>query len=1339
MSILQSIRAVTQRAVHLLLRVAAGAVIVLALLVGVARLVLPEAVEFKEDIRTAVEVTTGFKVDFEFISAGVSVYGPELRLVKTTISWPDDTEIATVEELAVSLDVVEWLKTRRLLPGRIYIDGTSIDIKVAESGELILQGRPWRDYVRADNRTDLDDIPDMRLQLGDIRFSFRNLQRNGPRIAGVLQSFNAVLEDGIITVAANADPGSEYGKTLDIEATLPLPLLLPDQEVAASINWELRLSADDFRLYKWLDIAEIKELPVVDSEGSAELALRLQGNVPQQMVAELDLEALQLAQPGGEPVLFDELSGRLQWNKLEQGWEAVGENLQIDRLSRRWPESSFRLLYLARPAGSRQQLSATASFLRLEDIQPFLHAIAPDQLRESGFLGAAVGDLQELNLELRLLEGKAESFRFASIFERVGYSSGQQGIELGGFSGRVEADDGGGNLELRTRDGRFGFEKLFRDVLDISSLDGLAIWRSGPEGHRLLADGISLTTPEGGGNASLELSVDTDFANPEVDLTADAHFDDVAAVWRYLPRVIPAKVLSWLDGALIGGQVPHADFRLQGALGEFPYDHDEGLFVIGVDFVDGILNIAPDWPMIENASGRLVFDGVSMYSSDNAFVLSGMALNDIDARMDDMRTGLLKFAGSNDLQVENLLQFLQESPVSDKLGPVFADVEAFGRGRVSLRLDLPIKSLPDWQLEGSLVLNDVEAGLRDIQQKFTNLQGIASIRNTRVSADGVAANLLGQPVIVDVEPVKDESSAYSHRAFVQGRLPLADIQAALNLPQINALAGNVELSAQAMFPGGKGGREPFSLFLRSDLQGLSSELPYPLGKTADELDSLQLEARFPERGTINIFGSLNRGLSWALEVTSEAERWRLGRGTIVRARQIPSLPEEPLLTLSGAIDSADLAAWTGLMAADRRGFAAAGRSAGSLAGWQSMFRRADLQIGELYALGHRFVDVDVAVDFGETAWLIDLAGPWAAGTMVVPYDFDGSTPLMIDMERLLLIEPLANGDETDDSQLDPRTLPAIRGSISDFALGNLRLGALDADIVRVSDGLRSNSLTTVAGSFGTDISYDWLVVDNAQRSRLHLKLRSKDVGDTLSKLGYSPLIEAKQGSVTADLLWEGGPGMGAVYSSTGTIDLFIKDGTVTEVDAGGGRILGLLSITTLPRRLSLDFKDMTEDGLSFDTINGTFRMDFGNAWTCNLGLEGNVADMGIVGRTGIRAEDYDQVAAVRPHVSNLAPVAGAFLAGPTVGVATLLITQLLKKPLSGIGESYYTMSGDWADPEFAKVDQSDLDTRPFSDCERELPQLSTEEIKALEELIVQANKPQVDVDEFAAEEADDSP
>ena len=113
----------------------------------------------------------------------------------------------------------------------------------------------------------------------------------------------------------------------------------------------------------------------------------------------------------------------------------------------------------------------------------------------------------------------------------------------------------------------------------------------------MLADGIALETPDGAANASLELSLDKGFSNPVVDINAEARLDVVEAAPRYLPKVLPPKVLDWLDVALVAGRVESSDIRMQGPLKKFPFADGEGIFKIGVNFVDGALNYAPEWPL----------------------------------------------------------------------------------------------------------------------------------------------------------------------------------------------------------------------------------------------------------------------------------------------------------------------------------------------------------------------------------------------------------------------------------------------------------------------------------------------------------------------------------------------------------------------------------------------------------------------------------------------------------------------------------------------------------------------------------------------------------------------
>ena len=128
---------------------------------------------------------------------------------------------------------------------------------------------------------------------------------------------------------------------------------------------------------------------------------------------------------------------------------------------------------------------------------------------------------------------------------------------------------------------------------------------------------------------------------------------------------------------------------------------------------------------------------------------------------------------------------------------------------------------------------------------------------------------------------------------------------------------------------------------------------------------------------------------------------------------------------------------------------------------------------------------------------------------------------------------------------------------------------------------------------------------------------------------------------------------------------------------GAGRVFGLLSIATLPRRLSLDFSDLTDKGFAFDGIHGDFSLESGDAYTQNLLLKGPAAEIGMVGRTGLARHDYDQTVVVTGSLGQSLPAAGLIAGGPAVGAAMLLFSQIFKEPLKGMARGYYRITGPW--------------------------------------------------------------
>jgi uncharacterized protein YhdP len=102
-------------------------------------------------------------------------------------------------------------------------------------------------------------------------------------------------------------------------------------------------------------------------------------------------------------------------------------------------------------------------------------------------------------------------------------------------------------------------------------------------------------------------------------------------------------------------------------------------------------------------------------------------------------------------------------------------------------------------------------------------------------------------------------------------------------------------------------------------------------------------------------------------------------------------------------------------------------------------------------------------------------------------------------------------------------------------------------------------------------------------------------------------------------------------------------------------------------------------------VRGDFELKNGSAYTENLLLKGPALDIGVVGRTGLGTEDYDQTMVVSGNPSGPLAVAGALAAGPVVGAGVLVLSQLFKGQLQGLTRAYYHVSGPWSSPVVERI------------------------------------------------------
>ncbi len=218
------------------------------------------------------------------------------------------------------------------------------------------------------------------------------------------------------------------------------------------------------------------------------------------------------------------------------------------------------------------------------------------------------------------------------------------------------------------------------------------------------------------------------------------------------------------------------------------------------------------------------------------------------------------------------------------------------------------------------------------------------------------------------------------------------------------------------------------------------------------------------------------------------------------------------------------------------------------------------------------------------------------------------------------------------------------------------------------------------------------------------QLKSQNTKALMEEFGFQGILSSKNLTIDLDLFWPYIPSSDAVFDANGTVKVNIEDGQITAIDPIAGKVLGLLSIAELPKRLVLDFSDIFKKGLSFNRLSGEFQFKQGRAYTCNLAMEGTSVDIVLVGVTDMIGETYDQLAMVRPLLSDALPMGGAVFGGPGVAAAVYLFTKLLRKPLKNIGVSYYSIGGTWDNPTIEKIPAQEIDMTFFNDCQNYLPE-----------------------------------
>ncbi len=220
----------------------------------------------------------------------------------------------------------------------------------------------------------------------------------------------------------------------------------------------------------------------------------------------------------------------------------------------------------------------------------------------------------------------------------------------------------------------------------------------------------------------------------------------------------------------------------------------------------------------------------------------------------------------------------------------------------------------------------------------------------------------------------------------------------------------------------------------------------------------------------------------------------------------------------------------------------------------------------------------------------------------------------------------------------------------------------------------------------------WFVKDN-QSTEIISNIKSDNFGAALKGIGYPNTIRGGKMNASIKSKWPGSLEEFSFASSDAKIKMKIKDGQINELDKGTqaiGQVLGLLSIASIPKRLSLDFSDFFSKGLSFDDLESEIVLNSGTADINKMIIKGSFGEMRLSGESNLVNRTHNQTLIFIPDLSSTSLVTGAVIGGPIGAAASIFYDKLLKEfgvdtnKLAGIE---YSIRGSWDNPEI-KVTQS---------------------------------------------------
>jgi uncharacterized protein (TIGR02099 family) len=1241
-----------------------------AVLVTLVRLTLPDIGGYRDYIESWVSQYMGYPVEIHDINADWEGWTPHLYLSNINLrNKSGTTVISQFQSAHLSFDPIASITHRQLIPKQLIVSGLGLTLSRRQDGSINITGEAspygtneklghselaeWllkqkkisiqNAQVRLiDNKSGRDPVffPNVTL---DLRTYKDRLQIKGSAILPVRYGnsvdFSLDARGNILT--------TQWSGTLYVKAKA----IHPHMFLAESSFSDIPVSGGFANIEAWTDWKNAK---LVRFEGIS------------------SYEDFKLTTDNNQLSIY-ELGSHFAGQRFNNhNWDL---NLQLDDLitdNGVWPQTAFNLRLDKNNEEGHIRYKGNLGYLKLDDIIPLLpqFQFLPDMLKDV------------------LVDNNIQGVTYSTKFEDVNSQNHDSSITLNGFAGSAIGNLNDVKLLFNSNSATIETPSFYDEPIWFKKLQG-DITLSTNNNWKIDLDHIYAQTSDFSIALSGTISEDGQISSPYTDLIIHMGPGDLEKVSDYLPHVVSGKVRRWMKNTIVGGDLISCDMVLRGYLSDFPFINSEGRFNVLAFTSDATLDYHPEWPPVDGIDADIVFDNDSLRVEASSGKIFNARISEATAIIEHLKAknNRVKINGFINGHTNDAKYFITQSPLkNNKSLNELSQKQLTGDLELDLGLSIPLKKGPK-QVEGKLLLTDANFESDFIGISLENINGVAEFTHDSTSVTGMSALYNNLPVDISISSDKDNKSLASNitlsgisdRDFILNQLSIF-------FPPINDLINNIKhrldgsakwsLTINNRFT--ESGALEKQLILSSDLKGLMIDIPLPIGKTKHQSAPIQLSTTILDSRINHIYVEYNSNVYADFQIDNTAD-FEVNEILIGLGKAIDQYTGNNGVFIAGNIDELSISDWLDF-------FDTLSVDADSD---QQEFKQVDLavNVSQLKLFKLAYDNVDLHVTRLQDGWEAILDSVDISGQMIIPKDM-GTGTITLNLAKLKI--PKDHSSEGD-NKTDPGRIPRFNIKIDDFNYDDLNLGELSLNTSPINNGISIDTIQFIKPDLQISGVGRWIKENGINNTEFNLDLHADQLAAMLETFGYSKAaVEKGETSINLDASWSGTPMDFSLGNVNGTLNIDITKGQFLDLKQKAGRLFGLLSLQTLPRRLALDFTDLFSKGFPFDKIGGVFFLENGNAYTNNLVMRGPPADIIVTGRTGIQEQDYDQIVTVTPQVSDSLPVASALFGPIGMGIGAVIFLagemfESIPKQIDKILRYQYSITGSWDDPVIEKI------------------------------------------------------